>query len=230
MATGPLTDECVAAALEPDLLKGGGRKTVMDGRGARAGPATRVPVLSVGSLEWIGLRAPPWTPYVLGAPLVALLLEAGGGLASAASLSAFFLGGLLWTLIEYLLHRFAFHGIPGGGPVSSVVRFIVHLHHHRSPRELTRLVATPVQIASVALPVWALLRMAAGSALGALAFAGFLSGYLVYEAMHHAAHHGGRGRGPLRPLFAHHRRHHFETPDRRWGISSPLWDWVFGTL
>jgi len=23
--------------------------------------------------------------------------------------------------------------------------------------------------------------------------------------------------------------HHFATPDARWGVTSPLWDWVFRT-
>jgi sterol desaturase/sphingolipid hydroxylase (fatty acid hydroxylase superfamily) len=28
----------------------------------------------------------------------------------------------------------------------------------------------------------------------------------------------------------HHMHHHFQTPDKRYGVSSPLWDYVFGTM
>jgi sterol desaturase/sphingolipid hydroxylase (fatty acid hydroxylase superfamily) len=27
-----------------------------------------------------------------------------------------------------------------------------------------------------------------------------------------------------------HMHHHFKTPNKRFGVSSPLWDYVFGTM
>jgi sterol desaturase/sphingolipid hydroxylase (fatty acid hydroxylase superfamily) len=60
--------------------------------------------------------------------------------------------------------------------------------------------------------------------------AGFVAGYLVYDMTHYATHH-------LRPrtrwgrlLRRHHFMHHFRDEGQRFGVSSPLWDWVFGTM
>ncbi|MGB3618930.1 MAG: sterol desaturase family protein, partial [Catalinimonas sp.] len=31
-------------------------------------------------------------------------------------------------------------------------------------------------------------------------------------------------------LWVHHSIHHFKDDERAFGVSSPLWDWVFGTM
>lgn len=31
-------------------------------------------------------------------------------------------------------------------------------------------------------------------------------------------------------LRRHHYLHHFKSPDARYGVSTPLWDYVFGTM
>lgn len=57
-----------------------------------------------------------------------------------------------------------------------------------------------------------------------------MSGYLAYEALHHRAHHERAPKSRvLRALVRHHLRHHYLAPDACWGISSPLWDWIFRT-
>jgi sterol desaturase/sphingolipid hydroxylase (fatty acid hydroxylase superfamily) len=60
-------------------------------------------------------------------------------------------------------------------------------------------------------------------------FGGFLHGYLTYDLLHYFIH---RGRMPTRLgryLRHYHLVHHFKTPDRHFGVSSPLWDVVFRT-
>jgi sterol desaturase/sphingolipid hydroxylase (fatty acid hydroxylase superfamily) len=61
-------------------------------------------------------------------------------------------------------------------------------------------------------------------------FSGLIAGYLTYDMLHYATHHiPMRGRyGKF--LRKYHMLHHFKTPDQRFGVSSPLWDRVFGTL
>jgi sterol desaturase/sphingolipid hydroxylase (fatty acid hydroxylase superfamily) len=61
-------------------------------------------------------------------------------------------------------------------------------------------------------------------------FAGFMFGYLVYDSTHYAIHHFHlRGKIGMY-LRKRHLRHHFVQPDYNFGISSPFWDIVFGTL
>jgi sterol desaturase/sphingolipid hydroxylase (fatty acid hydroxylase superfamily) len=80
----------------------------------------------------------------------------------------------------------------------------------------------------VAAVLCCVLRLVVGTASAPL-FAGAVFGYLAYDLLHYAAHAGSlRGRVP-RYLRQHHLTHHFRTPETRFGVSSPLWDRVFGT-
>jgi sterol desaturase/sphingolipid hydroxylase (fatty acid hydroxylase superfamily) len=59
---------------------------------------------------------------------------------------------------------------------------------------------------------------------------GFLLGYLAYDLIHYVTHHFPMRKGRiLRFLKRHHMLHHYKTPDQRFGVSSPFWDWVYGT-
>jgi sterol desaturase/sphingolipid hydroxylase (fatty acid hydroxylase superfamily) len=61
-------------------------------------------------------------------------------------------------------------------------------------------------------------------------FSGFIAGYLIYDMLHYSTHHF-RLRSPVWQFIRrHHMRHHAQTPDMRFGVSSPLWDIVFGTM
>ena len=60
-------------------------------------------------------------------------------------------------------------------------------------------------------------------------FAGFLVGYLCYDMIHYATHHAPmKGKTGLL-LKHHHMRHHYQTDEYNYGVSSPLWDFVFRT-
>jgi sterol desaturase/sphingolipid hydroxylase (fatty acid hydroxylase superfamily) len=57
--------------------------------------------------------------------------------------------------------------------------------------------------------------------------AGFLLGYLVYDLTHYATHHFPLQRGYARYLKRYHIAHQYKDPETRFGVSSPLWDWIF---
>jgi hypothetical protein len=66
-------------------------------------------------------------------------------------------------------------------------------------------------------------------AYAAAMLCGLLIGYLGYEFVHLCAH--GRGTpGAIRFIQRYHLRHHFDRMDRGFGVTTPLWDWLFGTL
>jgi sterol desaturase/sphingolipid hydroxylase (fatty acid hydroxylase superfamily) len=178
----------------------------------------------------------PMVVLLLFVPVVVYLLVAS--IASGAGLIipvlSGFLGGLfLWTLAEYLLHRFLFHYEPTG-PALQRVWYLIHGVHHEQPQCKTRLVMPPILSIPLALAHYALFYLVFGLALGARAwvyplFAGLLTGYLIYDMTHYATHHLAMKWGFLKFLKRYHLLHHYKTPDDRYGISSPLWDYVFGT-
>jgi sterol desaturase/sphingolipid hydroxylase (fatty acid hydroxylase superfamily) len=109
------------------------------------------------------------------------------------------------------------------------MHFIMHGVHHDHPNDPLRLVMPPAL--SIPLAALFLLGFLAifGEAAGFPLFAGFILGYLVYDYTHyHVHHHVPRTAGGKR-LREQHMRHHFQDHRFGYGVSSPLWDFVFRT-
>lgn len=139
-------------------------------------------------------------------------------------LLAFLVGALGWTLLEYLLHRFVFHSRS-----ARRVGAKEHRRHHALGDYFApwwqKALAASVAVAIV-LP---LLILIAGVQAGIACTSGFIGAYLLYEILHRRAHtHPPRGRyGRWRRK--HHFAHHFADPRLAQGVTTPVWDWVFGT-
>jgi sterol desaturase/sphingolipid hydroxylase (fatty acid hydroxylase superfamily) len=196
----------------------------------RERPASPLPALFRHRVLDGFTRAPPWAPYVLAGPLLVLALYLGlhRGADVAEALVGFAFGALCWSLLEYLLHRFFFHAHVKG-ETARIAVFLAHGHHHASPMDRMRIVAPPMQMGSALLLLFGICDLAFDGALLWLAFAGSIAAYLAYEAIHYAIHHGREGLGLLRVVRRHHLAHHHIDARSRWGISTPLWDWIFGT-
>ena len=143
------------------------------------------------------------------------------------------LGMFLWTLTEYTVHRFVFHFEPRTAWQEKVI-FLFHEIHHVQPQCKTRLVMPPAASIPMAVIFYALFYLVFGVVLGisywiAPTFAGFIIGYLIYDMTHYATHHFPMRWGFMKFLKRYHMQHHYKTPDQRFGVSSPLWDIVFGT-
>ncbi len=181
----------------------------------------------------------PITIIVIWTPVIFYMLYWGYSLRSPDSnlayLPAGFLVGLFfWTFIEYNIHRFFFHFHPQGGIQERIV-FLFHGVHHAQPKLKTRLVMPPAVSIPLFLFFFAIFFGVFTLALGLPQWvgpltAGFSLGYLTYDLMHYATHHFPMRWGVFRYLKRHHMLHHYKTPDQRFGVSSPLWDWVYGTL
>jgi sterol desaturase/sphingolipid hydroxylase (fatty acid hydroxylase superfamily) len=61
-------------------------------------------------------------------------------------------------------------------------------------------------------------------------FSGFIGGYLVYDYIHFATHHFRPRTALGKALKEHHMKHHYLKKGGKWGVSTPLWDVLFGTL
>ncbi|HKW51372.1 MAG TPA: sterol desaturase family protein [Candidatus Eisenbacteria bacterium] len=142
-------------------------------------------------------------------------------------------GILVWTVSEYLLHRFLFHYEPSQAWLKRVW-YLIHGVHHEQPQCKTRLVMPPILSIPLAFLFYGLFHLVVGMVLGAPTwtgplFAGFITGYIMYDMTHYATHHLSMNWGFLKFLKRYHLLHHYKTPDIRFGISSPIWDFVFGT-
>lgn len=153
-----------------------------------------------------------WHQYVPNIWLAALLFVAGA---------------LSWTLFEYLAHRYVFH-LAGESEGARRFSYRIHGVHHEFPRDHGRLFMPP----PIGLTILAILFGLTHPLLGAttfMLFAGFIMGYVGYAFLHYCMH---RYRPPpmLKFLWRHHLQHHYKCPDLAYGVSSPLWDFVFRTM
>lgn len=145
----------------------------------------------------------------------------------------FVLGLVLWSLAEYTIHRFVFHMRPRS-VWQEKVSFLFHGIHHLQPQCKTRLVMPPAVSVPMAVLFYALFYLVWDRLFGLghwvlPLFAGFIVGYIGYDMIHYATHHLPMRHGWWKFLKRYHMQHHYKTPDQRFGVSSPLWDKVFGT-
>jgi len=179
-------------------------------------------------------RVHPIAPFIFWLPVLGYFL-ARAIVASVAVwkiASLFVAGALVWSITEYLLHRYVFHRI---GPKLAQRRmfFILHGVHHDFPQDTTRLVMPLGVSIPIGVICYLVLRYTVGLADLALVdpmFVGFGSGYLAYDGIHYATHHFKMTSRIGKWLKRHHMVHHHTGESARWGVSSPLWDWVFGTM
>lgn len=140
---------------------------------------------------------------------------------------AVLLGILTWSFLEYVIHRWLGHDRRW---VRKSPFGIEHTAHHSQGGYFAawwkKAFAAVVVLGTVGpLGVWV-----AGPTLGLSYAAAFVGFYLVYE-LEHRLLHVWAGAGPYaRWARRHHFFHHFHDPTKNHGVTSPLWDVVFGTL
>ena len=149
-------------------------------------------------------------------------------------LMGFLVGLFIWTFSEYILHRFLFHFKPKNARQERIA-FLFHGIHHVQPKVKTRLVMPPALGIPLASIFYGLFYLIFEVILGAgqwmyPAFAGFLTGYLFYDLTHYATHHFPMRKGIWKQLKRLHMLHHYKDPTQWFGVSSPLWDYVFSTI
>jgi sterol desaturase/sphingolipid hydroxylase (fatty acid hydroxylase superfamily) len=184
-----------------------------------------------GFIEQVLSKAHPLSPALWVFPLGGYGLYRGfteGYSGFAGTLGLFFVGVLLWTLIEYLLHRFVFHLRPKS-PSGKIRAFMVHGYHHEFPNDKMRLVAPPLMSGTFGIIAALLYYLIFGPNYWLQVFAGTTIGYLMYDWTHYYTHHFHPKTHLGRWVRRYHLLHHYKHDPTRFGISSPLWDLVFGT-
>lgn len=147
-----------------------------------------------------------WSEMVLS-PMLAVVLVATSTLQPDVIPGLLLGGAIAWTISEYAVHRFVLHDL----------MLTFHNKHHARPHEI------------IAEPIWKIWAVFAAVYLvaGGVILAGGLLAYTWYLFVHHCAHHA-RTALPA-ALLKHHDGHH-RYATRNFGVSTTLWDHVFGTV
>lgn len=142
-----------------------------------------------------------------------------------------FVAGLLfWSLLEYGVHRGLLH-IGDSEAWYNMALGRMHLGHHEHPEDTSQVIISPLQTLPLSALLYGGLRLFLLPGSAGAVWAGIAAGYLAYETFHYAFHlTEPLSWRWLSALRKYHARHHFETPDARFGVTSPLWDWAFKTL
>jgi sterol desaturase/sphingolipid hydroxylase (fatty acid hydroxylase superfamily) len=152
--------------------------------------------------------------------LCVVAMSQGTWLLRVEWLASLMIGVGLWTLLEYGIHRWLYHG----------VEFFVRGHdvHHKEPHAYVGappLVGIALIFSAIYLPVGLVSKMVASGLT-----TGVLAGYFAYQLVHHATHFWQPAGGSyFYRTRLHHSLHHYHRELGNFGITTVFWDEVFGT-
>ncbi|HEX6732789.1 MAG TPA: sterol desaturase family protein [Pyrinomonadaceae bacterium] len=173
-----------------------------------------------------------FTPLFLYTAVAFILafVGAGEGLSASSIILLLGSGAFSWCLIEYVLHRFIFH-FDAKSRLGRKLLYRVHLSHHENPAARNRIFASLFLSVPISTAYWLLAWALIGSwAAASYLFIGMAAGYFCYEWLHLQCHHRKSRLRLLRYLRKYHLLHHYKTPELRFGVTSPLFDILFGTF
>jgi sterol desaturase/sphingolipid hydroxylase (fatty acid hydroxylase superfamily) len=171
-------------------------------------------------------------PLIVFVPIVSWLLYRASitpGLTTGSGALLFVAGLFIWTITEYVLHRYVFHYEPTSA-AGKYIHFMMHGVHHDYPNDSKRLVMPPSLSIPLASLFFGIYYLILGATYVFPFLGGFLVGYMLYDEIHYATHHAPLKNGIWQKLKHHHVLHHYHDPEKGFGVSSPAWDYVFGTL
>ena len=148
---------------------------------------------------------------------------------SGLNIFLLFLGGIFfWSLFEYLMHRFVFHYVAHTDR-GKRINYVLHGNHHEYPRDKERLFMPAAPSLIISSTLFFLFWLVLDKNIFAF-FPGFILGYLIYGSMHYAIHAWNPPFKWMKGLWRNHHLHHYKRDHKAFGVSSTLWDHVFGTM
>lgn len=144
------------------------------------------------------------------------------------TVTLFFIGTLVFTLVEYIVHRYIFH-ISTDTPAKEKFQYTAHGVHHEFPKDKDRLAMPPILSITLSTILLFVFRLIMGDFVFAF-LPGFLVGYAAYLSVHYMVHAYQPPKNFLKILWVNHGIHHYKNGEVVFGVSSPLWDYVFGTM
>lgn len=172
--------------------------------------------------------AVPVTIFLLYAAVILYWSIRHTNLSPVLTVFLFAIGLLVFTWVEYNVHRYIFH-IPTPTVFAKKFQYTVHGVHHEFPKDKERLAMPPLLSITIATILLMLFRII----MGDFAFAfmpGFLVGYAAYLSVHYMVHVFPPPKGWLKMLWINHAIHHYKEGQGVFGVSSPLWDYIYRTM
>lgn len=145
-----------------------------------------------------------------------------------SAISLFFVGWFIFTFVEYVAHRYLFH-MDTDTEVKKNIQYTFHGNHHDYPKDKERLAMPPIVSLFVASMFFFIFKLLFGQFVFGIV-SGFLFGYALYLFVHYAVHAYAPPKNFLKVLWVHHSIHHYKDDEKAFGVSSPLWDWILGTM
>lgn len=144
-------------------------------------------------------------------------------------MALFFGGYLFWTLSEYWVHRVLYH-VKTENKTLLKIQHMGHGIHHQYPKDPTRLAMPPVPALLLISAFFGIFWLIMQNYAFAF-FPGFLLGYVSYISIHYMQHlFKPPAFPPWNRLWKWHALHHYKYPETKaFGVSTSLWDVVFGT-
>jgi 4-hydroxysphinganine ceramide fatty acyl 2-hydroxylase len=145
-----------------------------------------------------------------------------------SAIGLFLLGWFMFTFLEYMAHRYLFH-MDTDTEIKKNIQYTFHGNHHDYPKDKDRLAMPPIMSLFIASLFFFIFKLIFGTFVFGIV-SGLLFGYAIYLFVHYAVHAFAPPKNFLKTLWIHHSIHHYKNDDKAFGVSSPLWDWVFGTM
>eukprot|EP01100_Stratorugosa_tubuloviscum_P010465 TRINITY_DN449_c0_g1_i1.p1 TRINITY_DN449_c0_g1~~TRINITY_DN449_c0_g1_i1.p1 ORF type:complete len:348 (-),score=128.34 TRINITY_DN449_c0_g1_i1:98-1141(-) len=141
-----------------------------------------------------------------------------------------FITGLFgWITFEYFFHRCIYHWVPPPYFLTNVLHFLLHGCHHLIPMDSDRLVAPPLLSGAIVSPGLLLLYVMPLH-IWQMFFSGFGIGYICYDLTHYFVHFVQPSSGYAKMIKRNHMKHHYKDHNLNYGVSNPLYDYIFGTI
>jgi sterol desaturase/sphingolipid hydroxylase (fatty acid hydroxylase superfamily) len=140
----------------------------------------------------------------------------------------FFSGAFLFTFAEYAIHRWVYHPPHDASEGYKEITYKIHGLHHDYPKDKQRLAMPPllaIIIATLLLFVFEMILNQYGDAFAA----GFVTGYALYLLIHYSIHMYSPPKNVFKILWVNHSIHHYSEDEILFGVSNPLWDYIFRT-
>lgn len=174
-------------------------------------------------VEYVFTQGPVWQIFLFWIPLLFGNLYTH---LDYVNFLVFGMGLMMWTLIEYLVHRFVFHSQVLYEHAPEML-FLVHFVHHKQPFDSWRMtmpLAMSIPLGSVIVTLAYFLLFQQHFVYTYSWSLGFLLGYIMYDFCHFLSHYA-----PSFLFFQKHHLAHHGLCHRKFGFTTSLWDRLFHT-
>src|ERR1051326_1956795 len=131
-------------------------------------------------------------------------------------------GVVIWTLLEYIFHRFLLHAEFRSATLRAFVNES-HLNHHAAPRDRDQILVKPMFALVTSGVIYAvLLAISRDLYLASGTMTGIWLGFLYYEAVHYRVHLSLVHSAILNQQRRAHFYHHFSDSQKCYGVTSPV--------